>query len=76
VSAVLGGARSAAFSAGLGYRLWGGELNLGYQFRQAEDRDVVSLDQVWSLSGRRSTGTSTRVEGMGHLWSIGFRKSF
>lgn len=76
VNPVLSGARSAAFSAGAGYRIWGGELNVGYQFRQNKDSDSVGLDGTWRSTGYRSTGASARVEGMGHLWSIGFKRSF
>lgn len=76
VHPLLSGARSAAFSAGVGYRIWGGELNAGYQFRQNVDIDSERLEGAWSSSGYRSVGGKTRVEGMGHLWSIGFKRSF
>ncbi len=68
--------RSAAFSAGASYALWGGELSAGYQFRQARDVDSQVVDGAWSLSGYRPTGSPVRVESMGHLWSIGYRRSF
>lgn len=75
-----GGAKNAAFSGGLGYLLWGGEFNVGYQFRQSQDHDTSKLDGYWYTNLNalqfRTTGTTTRVEGMGHLWSIGFRKAF
>lgn len=76
VDPVRGGAKGAAFSGGFGYRVWGGELNVGYQYRQSQDRDSVNLDGSWSASGYRTTGSTTRVEGMGHLWSVGFKKAF
>jgi long-subunit fatty acid transport protein len=73
---LLGGSRTAAFSIGAGYKLWGGELNLGYQFRQSEDQDTRRLNGVWSDSGFRSVGTRMRMEGMGHLVALGYRMSF
>jgi long-subunit fatty acid transport protein len=73
---LLGGARTAAFSIGAGYKVWGGELNLGYQYRQSEDQDTHSLAGVWSSTGFRSVGTRVRMEGMGHLAAIGFKKTF
>jgi long-subunit fatty acid transport protein len=76
VDMALGGAKSAGFSAGCGFRVMGGEVCAGHQFRQAMDTEAKGMEGVWSASGLRSTGTLTRVEGMGHLWSIGFRKNF
>jgi long-subunit fatty acid transport protein len=76
VSPMFGGARTAAFSGGFGYRNWGGELLVGYQFRQSQDVDNPNLDGAWSRTGFRSTGSTVRVENMGHLLSIGFRRSF
>lgn len=76
VNPVLSGARSAGFSAGAGYRIWGGELNVGYQFRQNKDIDSTQLEGAWGSTGYRMTPTTARVEGMGHLWSIGFKRSF
>ena len=76
VEPLLGGSRNAAFSVGAGYKAWGGELSLGYQFRQSEDMDTRRLDGVWSASGFRGTSTRTRVEGMGHLLALGYRKMF
>ena len=76
VNPIISGARSAAFSGGVGYRRWGGELNFGYQFRQNLDQDGVGLDGTWRGTGYQRTGTATRVEGMGHLWSFGFKRSF
>jgi hypothetical protein len=73
---LLGGARTAAFSFGAGYKIWGGELSLGYQFRQSEDQDTSRLNGVWSEAGFRSVGTRVRMEGMGHLVALGFRKMF
>lgn len=76
IEPLLGGSRTAAFSVGAGYRTWGGELSIGYQFRQSEDLDTRRLDGVWSASGFRGTGTRVRVEGMGHLLAIGYKKTF
>ena len=73
---LLGGSRTAAFSFGVGYKVWGGELSLGYQYRQSEDQDTTSLNGVWSWSGFRSVGTRVRMEGMGHLMALGFKKTF
>lgn len=76
VEPLLGGARTAAFSAGFGFRVFGGEIALGFQFRQARDTDTPLLDGVWSVYGFRQTGTPIRVENMGHVFSLGFRKAF
>ena len=76
VNPLISGSRSAAFSIGAGYRIWGGELNAGLQFRQNRDVDSVLMEGAWDSAGYRTTGTKTRVEGMGHLWSIGFKRSF
>jgi long-subunit fatty acid transport protein len=76
VEPLMGGSRQASFSLGAGYRVWGGEVSLGYQYRQAKDQDVTTLDGVWSAAGFRATGSRTRVEGMGHLFAIGFKRSF
>ena len=73
---LLGGSRTAGFSVGAGYRVFGGELNLGYQYRQSEDQDSRQLDGVWSSTGFRNVGTRLRVEGMGHLVALGFKKTF
>jgi len=73
---LLGGSRTSGFSIGAGYRIWGGELNLGYQYRQSEDQDTYRLNGVWSSTGYRSVGTRVRMEGMGHLMAIGFKKMF
>jgi len=73
---LMGGPRTAAFSFGAGYKVWGGELNLGYQFRQSEDQDTRRLDGVWSSTGFRGVGTRVRMEGMGHLMSLGFKMMF
>ena len=73
---LLGGSRTAGFSVGAGYKVFGGELNLGYQFRQSEDQDSRQLDGVWSSTGFRNVGTRLRVESMGHLVALGFKKTF
>jgi long-subunit fatty acid transport protein len=74
--AMLGGARSASYSLGLSHMIFGGELSVGYQLRQAQDREVYGVEGIWSASGLRATDTLTRVEGMGHILSFGFKKSF
>ncbi len=77
VEPLLGGARTAAFSIGAGYKIWGGELNLGYQYRQSEDQDSRTVVGNWSASGYRTVlPDRLRMEGMGHLLAIGFRKMF
>jgi long-subunit fatty acid transport protein len=76
VEPLVGGARNAGFSGGFSYQIWGGELNLGYQFRQGQDRDSTTLDGKWNAAGYSTTGTTTRVEGMGHLWSVGYKMFF
>ena len=73
---MLGGSRTAGFSVGAGYKVWGGELSLGYQYRQSEDQDTRQLNGVWSSTGFRGAGTRLRLEGMGHLMAFGFKKTF
>ncbi|WP_243303366.1 OmpP1/FadL family transporter [Geothrix oryzisoli] len=74
---LLGGARTAAFSIGAGYKVWGGELSIGYQFRQSEDQDTRRLTGDWAASGFEPTPINrVRMEGMGHIMALGFRKSF
>ena len=74
---VLGGQASAAFSLGASYKLWGGELSAGYAFRQARDIVVASgADGTWNQGGYAPSGTPARVEGMGHLISVGYKFSF
>ena len=73
---LLGGSRTAAFSIGAGYRTWGGELSLGYQYRQSEDQDTRHLSGVWSNTGFRTGVTRMRAEGMGHLFALGVKKTF
>lgn len=76
VEPLLGGQPSMGFSIGFSRQVAGGELNFGYQLRQSQDQDPINLDGVWSRTGYRRTGTTTRVEGMGHVFSIGFKKIF
>jgi long-subunit fatty acid transport protein len=76
VTPLFGGAKSAAFSGGFGFKVWGGELIAGYQFRQSKDLDSANFDGTWSRLGYHTTGTTTRIEGMGHLYSIGFQRRF
>jgi len=74
---LVGGAKSSGLSGGFGYRVFGGEVNVGYQFRQSEDVDRDGLDGAWSSAGLTANPASvTRVEGMGHLWSIGYKRTF
>ena len=76
VDAMLGGAKAAAFSLGFGRKLLGGEVSAGYQYRQAQNREANGVEGVWSIYGLGTTGTQTRVEGMGHIWSVGYKLSF
>lgn len=73
---LLGGSNTSAFSIGGGYKIWGGELNVGYQYRQSQDHDSNQLTGVWTSTGFRSASTRLRTEGMGHLMAIGFKKTF
>jgi long-subunit fatty acid transport protein len=73
---LLGGSPTAAFSIGAGYKLWGGEWNIGYQYRQSQDQDSTRLNGVWSSAGYRSVGTRGRMEGMGHLFALGYKMTF
>jgi len=74
---LLGGSRTSAFSIGAGYKVWGGELNLGYQFRQSEDNDTHRMTGDWSSTGYQTTPINrVRMEGMGHLLALGFKKTF
>lgn len=76
VEPMLGSAEAFTASAGFGYKVFGGELNLGYQFRKSQTQQTPALDYVWNLNGQTGQGGTTQVEGMGHLWSIGFKKAF
>lgn len=76
VEPLLGGQRSSGFSFGFGWQVAGGEVNFGYQLRQAQDQDPVNLDGFWDVGGYRRANSTTRVEGMGHIFSIGFKKIF
>jgi hypothetical protein len=77
VEPLVGGAKSSGLSGGFGYKMFGGELNLGYQYRQSQDVDTANLEGNWSKAGYVPTPASTsRVEGMGHLWSVGYKRSF
>ncbi len=74
---LLGGTRTAAFSFGAGYKVWGGEISLGYQYRQSEDQDTRRLTGDWSARGFDPTPVNrVRMEGMGHLMALGFKKTF
>lgn len=77
VNPLVGGQASAAFTIGATYRIWGGELSAGYAYRQA--RDIVvpgGIDGNWDQVGYTPSGTPTRVEGMGHLISFGYKFAF
>jgi len=77
VEPLVGGAKSSGMSAGVGYRVFGGEVNVGYQYRQVQVTDVQNLDGYWKSTGYGTNpGSVTRVGGMGHLWSVGFKKAF
>jgi long-subunit fatty acid transport protein len=77
VEPLVGGAKSSGLSGGIGYKAFGGELNVGYQYRQAQNTDVQNLDGVWKSTGYSTNpGSTTRVGGMGHLWSVGFKRVF
>lgn len=76
VNPLLSGARNAAFSMGATYEIWGGEASFGYQFRQNRDIDSSTMEGVWNRFGYHPTGTTSRVEGMGHLWAFGFKRRF
>ena len=73
---LLGGTSTSAFSIGAGYKAWGGELNFGYQYRQSQDQDRSQLSGTWSSTGFHPSPTRVRVEGMGHLLALGFKKTF
>ena len=76
-SAVLGGQAAASFGVGATYRIWGGELSAGYAYRQSRDAVVpAGADGNWDLSGYRPSGTPARIEGMGHLISLGYKIAF
>lgn len=76
IEPLLGGAAQSFFSLGAGYKIWGGELNVGYQARIDRDTDVAGLQGAWDVNGFRTVPSKVRVEGEGHLLSIGFRKAF
>lgn len=76
VEPLLGGQRTSGFSIGFGWQVAGGELNFGYQLRQSQDNDPTNLAGTWNSPGYQRTVTTTRVEGMGHVFSIGFKKIF
>jgi long-subunit fatty acid transport protein len=76
IEPMLGGSRSAGFSLGFVRKALGGELSAGHQYRQTQDVIANNIAGSWSASGLRYTGTPTKVEGMGHLLSVGFKKSF
>jgi hypothetical protein len=77
VEPLVGGAKSSGMSVGVGYKVFGGELNAGYQYRQTQVTDVQNLDGTWNSAGYSTNpGSTTRVGGMGHLWCVGFKKAF
>ena len=77
VDPLVAGGKCAGFSGGFGYRVFGGELAFGYQYRQAQDIDTPNLNGSWTSAGYAQVPASvTRVEGMGHLWALGFKRTF
>ena len=76
VDPLVGGAKTAGLSAGFGFKCLGGEVNAGYQYRQSQDVDVAGLEGTWTAAGYGTTPSSTRVEGMGHLWALGYKRVF
>jgi long-subunit fatty acid transport protein len=78
VDPVLGGSKTSGLSAGFGFKMLGGELNVGYQYRQSQDADTPNLNGAWSHNSGYYTvpASTTRVEGMGHLWAVGFKEIF
>ncbi|HNX95675.1 MAG TPA: outer membrane protein transport protein [Holophaga sp.] len=73
---MIGGGRTAAFSLGTSYRIFGGEWSLGYQHRQAVDLDSYRLDGKWTQQGYFRTGTLVRTESAGHLVSLAYKVAF
>lgn len=73
---LLGGGMQSFYGLGAGYKVMGGELSFGLQYRIDKDQDRVGLQGEWDANGYRPTTTKVRTEGAGHLLSIGFRKSF
>jgi long-subunit fatty acid transport protein len=76
IEPMLGGAAQSFYSAGFGYKVFGGELSFGYQARIDRDSDTPGLQGAWDVNGYRSVPSKVRVEGEGHLLSLGFRKAF
>ena len=76
-SAVLGGQAAATFGIGATYRIWGGELSAGYAYRQSKDAVVPQhADGNWDRNGYKPSDTPARIEGMGHLISLGYKLDF
>jgi long-subunit fatty acid transport protein len=73
---VIGGSKSAGISFGAGYKALGGELSFGYQFRQSLGQESTRIDGVWDESGYRATGVSLLSEASGHLFAIGYKRTF
>ncbi|HJW33060.1 MAG TPA: outer membrane protein transport protein [Holophagaceae bacterium] len=76
VDPMLGGAAQSTFSVGGGYKVWGGELSAGYLYHMDRDTDRRGLEGTWDSLGYRASATKVRVEGSGHLLSLGFRRTF
>jgi long-subunit fatty acid transport protein len=77
VEPLVGGAKTSGLSGGAGLKAFGGELDAGYQYRQTQNTDVQNLDGVWNASGYATNpGSTTRVGGMGHIWSVGYKRTF
>lgn len=73
---LIGGSKSAGFSAGCGYKALGGEFSLGYQLRQSIAVDSTQVDGVWDVSGYHTTGNALRSKSKGQLLSIGYKRTF
>lgn len=73
---LVNGTRAAAFSGGMAWQALGGELSMGYQFRQTQDRESSRMGSNWKSTGYHRGGNLVRIEAQGHLWSIGYRATF
>jgi long-subunit fatty acid transport protein len=76
VEPLVGGAETAGFSGGFGYKALGGEVNAGYQYRQSQNVRTPNLQGDWRQTGYTTVPGTTQVEGMGHLFSIGYKRTF
>jgi long-subunit fatty acid transport protein len=76
VEPLIGGAKTAGFSGGFGWKVFGGQVNAGYQYRQSQNVRTPNLQGSWPSTGYAPVQGTTQVEGMGHLLSIGYKRSF